>query len=290
MTTSPEAYARDRTSQIRWMGKPPRQRVGLAMGGGAARGIAHIGVLEVLAQHHIQIDCIAGTSAGAIVGGMYAAGLSPQRMEELVRRTSWLEIASLSLPKLGLLNFDRVTQWIEDCLKDHPARFEDLKMPFAAVAADIVSGDLVAITEGKLADALRASASVPGILTPIRLNGHLLVDGGIVNNLPVSVTRRLGADYVIAIDLLPPGTVGGKEPQNVMELTLTAFYMLMRSTHKDGAMADRVIVPKIGHINLVDLGRVDDLLEAGRIAAEEAVPLIKQDLGMNEEKTLKNEE
>jgi NTE family protein len=280
MISLPEQYERDRTLQIRWLGKPPRQRVGLALGGGAARGIAHIGVLEVLDAHQIPIDCIVGTSAGAIVGGMYAAGLAPKRMEELIRSLSWLEIASFSLPKLGLLNFDRVTQWIEDCLQDHPAEFNDLKMRFAAVAADIVTGELVAITEGKLSDALRASSSVPGILSPTKINGHLLVDGGILNNLPVTITRRLGADYVIAVDLLPPGTVGGKEPQNVMELTLTAFYMLMRSTHNDGARADRVILPKIAHVNLVDLGRVDELLDAGRAAAEKVIPLIKQDLNM----------
>jgi NTE family protein len=274
----PNDYERGRTLQIHWMGKPPPQRIGLTLGGGAARGIAHIGVLEVLEAHKIPVHCIAGTSAGAIVGGMYAAGLTPRHMEDLIRRTSWTEIASLSLPKLGLLNYDRVTQWIEECLGDRPAMFEDLEMRFAAVAADIVSGELVAITHGKLADALRASSCVPGIMTPIKLNGHLLVDGGVLNNLPVTVTRRLGADYVIAVDLLPPGMVGGKEPQNMMELIITSFYMLMRSTHNDGARADRVILPEIGHINLVDLGRVDELIDAGRAAAEKVAPLIKRDL------------
>ncbi len=281
MTNLPEEYERDRTLQLRWLGKPPRQRVGLALGGGAARGIAHIGVLDVFDQHKIPVDCIAGTSAGAIVGGMYAAGLSPKRMEELIRKTSWLEIASFSLPKLGLLNYDRVTQWIEDCLQDHPATFADLSIRFAAVAADIVTGELVAITDGKLSDALRASSSVPGILSPTRLNNHLLVDGGILNNLPVSVTRRLGADYVIAVDLLPPGTVGGRDPHNVMDLMITALYMLMRSTHNDGARADRVVLPLINHVNLFDLGKVDELLDAGRAAAEKAIPLIKADLGLD---------
>ena len=121
MATLPEEYERRRKLQIRWLGKPPRQRVGLALGGGAARGIAHIGVLDVLEKHKIPIDYIAGTSAGAIAGGMYAAGLAPAYMEELIRNTSWLELASLALPKLGLLNFDRVTQWIEECLGEHPA-------------------------------------------------------------------------------------------------------------------------------------------------------------------------
>lgn len=275
-----EEYERGRTVQVRWLGKPPPRRVGLTLGGGAARGIAHIGVIDVLEAHKIPIDCIAGTSAGAIVGGMYAAGLTPGHMEELIRKTSWTEIATLSLPKLGLLNYDRVTQWIEECLGDRPAEFEDLEMRFAAVAADIVNGELVAITEGKLSDALRASSCVPGIMTPTKLNGHLLVDGGILNNLPVTVTRQLGADYVIAVDLLPPGMVGGKEPQNMVDLIITAFYMLMRSTHNDGAKADRVIMPEIGQVSLVDLGRVDELIDAGRAAAEKVIPAIKKDLGM----------
>ncbi len=280
MTNLPEEYERHRIVQIRWLGRPPRRRVGLALGGGAARGIAHIGVLEVLDKHNITIDCIAGTSAGAIAGGMYAAGLTPKRMEELIRKMSWTELASFSLPKLGLLNYDRVTQWIEDCLEDHPATFSDLKMRFAAVAADIVTGELVAITEGRIADALRASSSVPGILSPTNINGSLLVDGGILNNLPVSVARRLGADYVIAVDLLPPGSIGGKKPQNVVELSITALYMLMRSTHNDGARADRVILPLISDVSLIDLGRVDELLDAGRAAAEAVIPMIKRDLEM----------
>ncbi|MEZ4830784.1 MAG: patatin-like phospholipase family protein [Caldilineaceae bacterium] len=166
ITNLPDEYERHRTVQIRWMGRPPRRRVGLALGGGAARGIAHIGVLDVLEQHKIPVDCIAGTSADAIAGGMYAAGLSPKRMTELIRKTSWFELASLALPKLGLLNYDRVTQWIEDCLDQYPATFDALKIPFAAVAADIVTGELVAIAEGRIADGMRASSSVPGILSP----------------------------------------------------------------------------------------------------------------------------
>lgn len=277
----PEEYLRQREMRIVWEGTPPRQRVGLALGGGAARGIAHIGVLEVLDEHNIPIDCIAGVSAGAIVGGMYAAGLKPAEMEKLIREVSWMEIAGFSLPKLGILNFDRVTEWIENCLQDRPATFADLEMPFAAVAADILSGDLVAISEGRLADALRASSGVPGIFTPYKFRNRLLVDGGIVNNLPVTVTKRLGADYVIAVDLLPPGMIGGKEPGNVMELTVTAIYMLMRSTHNDGAQADRVILPKINHVSLIDINKVDELLEAGREAAERVVDLIKQDLNLH---------
>ena len=275
-----ESQERSRTLPIVWEGKPPRQRVGLALGGGAARGLAHVGVLEVLEEAHIPIDYIAGTSAGAIAGGLYAAGFTTAEMRKEAQKLNWLEVASFGIPKMGLLNFDKAAQWIEDLLKDHPNTFDELAIPFAAVAADIVSGELIAINSGKLSAALRASSSVPGIFTPTRLGDRMLVDGGTLNNLPVSVARRLGADYVIAVDLLPPGTVGGKEPGNVMELTVTALYMLMRSTHNEGSEADRVILPAIGHFSLFDLGHKEELMEAGRVAAQRIVPKILHDLGM----------
>lgn len=265
---------------IVWEGQPPRQRVGLALGGGAARGIAHIGVLEVLEENDIPIDCIAGTSAGAIAGGLYAAGVTPGRMRELVSGISWFEIARIALPKLGLLNFARISDWIEEILEGQPQTFEELRLPFAAVTADIVSGELVAICEGRLSDALRASSSVPGIFEPHRYRQRLLVDGGILNNLPVSITKRLGADYVIAVNLLPAGQVAQKEPTNVAELVVTTIYMLMRSTHNEGPTADAIIRPEVSHISLVDLSPVDELLQAGRDAAEALVPQIKRDLGL----------
>ena len=275
-----EQHERVRMLPIVWVGNPPRQRVGLALGGGAARGLAHIGVLEVLEEAHIPIDFIAGTSAGAIAGGLYAAGMTTAEMRKAAQKLNWLEIASFGIPKMGLLNFDKAAQWIEELLVDRPNTFEELTIPFVAVAADIVRGELIAINRGRLSTALQASSSVPGIFTPTRMGDRLLVDGGTLNNLPVSVARRLGADYVIAVDLIPPGSVGGREPTNVMELTVTALYMLMRSTHNEGSEADRVIVPAIGHLSLIDLGRREELIEAGRVAAQRIVPHIKRDLGM----------
>ncbi len=279
MSPLPKEYRRNRELHVVWEGKPPRQRVGLALGGGAARGIAHVGVLQVLEEHRIPVDCIAGTSAGSIAGGFYAAGISPQRMEELVRDLKWLKIAAPTIPKLGFLNFDKIMPWIQETLGGD-ITFADLRLPFAAVAADIVTGELVVINDGPLAAAMRASSSVPGIFTPLRYRERLLVDGGILNNLPVSIARRLGGDYIIAVDLIPPGRVGGKEPRNLLELTITSLYMLMRSTQADGLRANQVILPDIGHIGLAELHRADELLAAGRAAAEAAIPAIKRELGL----------
>lgn len=257
-----------------------RPKVGVALAGGAARGIAHIGVLSVLTEHEIPIDFIAGTSAGSIAGGLFAAGLSTDRMAELIRNASWSDLTTWSLPRLGLLNFNRVTEWLDECLDGHPNQIEDLPIPFAAVAADIVSGELVAVTQGPLSQALRASSSVPGVMEPCRIGEHLLVDGGIINNLPVAVARQMGAEYVIAVDLLPQGIVGGKEPENVFDLMVTAFYMLMRATHNDGSSIDCIIQPRIGEFSMIDLGRTDELIAQGREAALEKLPQIRADLGL----------
>jgi NTE family protein len=262
---------RNRRLHVAWEGRPPRRKVGLALGGGAARGIAHIGVLQVLEEHQVPIDCIAGTSAGALVGGLYAAGISPQRLEELVAELNWGELTNLHMPWLGLLGFDRIVDWILEILGG-PVTFADLRIPFAAVTVDIVSGELVVINEGEVAPALRASCSVPGVFSPFRYRQRLLVDGGTLNNLPVSVVERLGGEYIIAVDLLPPGSVGGHEPQNVLELTVTALYMLMRATHNEAQDADYVIYPAIGHIGLADLSKSAELIQAGRQAAEVALP------------------
>lgn len=267
--------------KIVWEKKPRPRTWGLALGGGAARGIAHIGVLQVLEENGLRPDCIAGTSVGSLVGGLYAAGVSTDKMVDVVRKLRWSDVTGITMPKLGLLDVDRMIGLI-DQITGGPVDFADLKMPFAAVAADIVNGDMVVLNTGKIAPAIRASCSIPSVFTPARRNDRLLVDGGILNNLPVSVAEALGAGYVVAVDLLPLGSMLGKEPNNLLEITVTAIYTLMRSTHNEGPQADRVIAPNVGHLSLASLSAVDELLAAGRSAAEATMPDILRDLGMTE--------
>ncbi|HXF61901.1 MAG TPA: patatin-like phospholipase family protein [Caldilineaceae bacterium] len=279
--------------RIVWDKPPAPRHVGLALGGGVARGLAHIGVLEVLEEYHIPIDFIAGTSVGALVGGLYAAGLSAQRLRALLEGFSWGTISTLSRPSLslsslhlslrglpmGLLNMDRMITWIEQVLGGS-VTFDQLNIPFAAIAADIVTGEMVVMNDGALGLAIRASCSVPGVFTPCRRNGRLLVDGAVVNNLPAQVLRLMGAEYVIAVDLLPEPGDKIKEPETILELSLTSLYTLVRATQGYGLQADCLIEPDINEYSMVDLGAAQELIELGRAAAEAQVERIKRDLGL----------
>ena len=277
--------------RVAWDKPPAPRHVGLALGGGVARGLAHIGVLEVLEEHHIPIDFIAGTSVGALVGGLYAAGLSAQRLRALLDNFSWGTISTLSRPSLslsslnlslrglpmGLLNMDRMITWIEQVLGG-PVTFDQLNIPFAAVATDIVTGEMVVMNDGELSLAIRASCSVPGVFTPCRRNGRLLVDGAVVNNLPTQVLRMMGAEYVIAVNLLPDPGGRIKEPETILELSLISLYTLVRATQGYGLQADCLIEPDVNSYSMVDLGHAQELIELGRAAAEAQVEKIKRDL------------
>lgn len=271
--------------KVVWDNPPRPQRVGLVLGGGAARGIAHVGVLQALEENGIYPAVIAGTSVGAMVGGLYAAGVSSMRLATIVRDLKWLDLVSVRLPAInwsdpartipmGMVDLDKLMEWIDQVVGS-PVDIQQLNLPYAAVATDLLSGEIVVMNEGPLAEAIRASCSVPGVFTPYHRNGRLLVDGVVVNNLPVSVAQDLGADYVIAVDLLPLLGDSQAEPRNVVELSMTALFMLARATQIEQELADILIVPEITHVNLADLSAGEVLLEAGKRAAEAAIPHIQ---------------
>lgn len=278
--------------KVVWDNPPRPQRIGLVLGGGAARGIAHVGVLQILEENGIYPSIIAGTSVGALVGGFYAAGLSSLRLATLVREIKWLDLVSVRLPSLnltdlartipmGLVDLDKMMDWVNQVLGG-PVNMEQLNIPFAAIATDLLSGEIVVMNEGLLAPAIRASCSVPGVFTPYHRNGRLLVDGVVVNNLPVTVAQNMGADYVIAVDLLPLVSHAQVEPRNVVELSMTALFMLARATQIEQELADVLISPAITHINLADLNSGEELMAAGREATEAAMPRIQAALAGEE--------
>ena len=181
--------------------KISQARVGLALGSGSARGWAHIGVIRALAEAGIRVDYVAGTSVGAVVGAAYASG-EIDTLEEVVLQLDWKQIVyffDVVLPKSGLIDGKKVSVFIGNNVKK--INIEDLPFPFCAVSTDLNTGDEVAIQDGDIIEAVRASISVPGIFTPVKKNGTILVDGGLVNPVPVSVARKMGADFVIAVDL-----------------------------------------------------------------------------------------
>ncbi|MEA1947432.1 MAG: patatin-like phospholipase family protein [Thermodesulfobacteriota bacterium] len=183
--------------------------VGLALGSGSARGWAHIGVIRALTEAGIRVDYVAGTSIGALVGAVYTSG-EIETLEEVVLQLDWKQIAyffDVVLPKSGLIDGKKVSTFIRSHLKG--INIEELPIPFCAVATDLGTGNEVVLKQGDIIEAIRASISVPGIFTPVKRNGNILVDGGLVNPVPVSVVREMGADFVIAVDL-NHNIVGGK--------------------------------------------------------------------------------
>jgi len=177
------------------------RRVGLALGGGSARGWAHIGVVELLQEWGVEIHCVAGTSIGALVGG-FAASDRIALLRDIAENLHWtrfLRLLDVTFPRSGLVDGKRIVDFVQEQIGS--VRIEFLPRPFAAVAADLYSGRQVVLREGDLIQAIRASIAVPGVFTPVRRGKALLADGGLVNPVPVSVARSLGADFVVAVDL-----------------------------------------------------------------------------------------
>jgi len=181
-----------------------QRKIGLALGSGAARGMAHIGVLKVLEKTGIRIDAIAGTSIGAFIGALYAAGVTVDQMEEVACDVDWRQLAKLldpTLPTSGLIDGRKVAQFMAEML---PVKtFEELKIPLAVVTTDVETGEMLTIKKGNLLQALQAAIAFPGIFTPVRFGERFLVDGGLCNPVPVDVARELGADYVIGVCAIP---------------------------------------------------------------------------------------
>ncbi len=176
--------------------------VGLALGGGGVLGAAHVGVLQVLHERGIRPTIVAGTSAGALMGAAHASGFDPYRLERLVLKLDWRDVGDLSLiPGLGLLDTKRLRRTLKKLGGD--IAIEDLPVPFVAIATDVATGEPVELRTGSLADALRASMSVPGLFRPAHVDGRILVDGGLVANLPVEYALEMGAAHVIAVRLVP---------------------------------------------------------------------------------------
>ncbi|MGB9723083.1 MAG: patatin-like phospholipase family protein [Chloroflexia bacterium] len=256
--------------------KRRRRRVGLALSGGGGRGIAHIGVFSVLMEAGIIPDCVAGTSAGAAAGVLFCRGWSPEQMLRLVRGLSLLDLGRPRLRRLGLLDGTRFEELIRELVGD--LTFADLSIPLAVVACDLLTGERVVLRQGALAPAVRASCSIPGIFTPVEMEGRLLVDGGLVDHLPVSVVREMGADYVIAVDVHPP-LPPGRRPRNLFEVVIASYQIMTRNNTGPDGRPDCLIRPDTARFDWLRFGsQAEALFRAGRRAAQEALPGLLADL------------
>lgn len=187
------------------MEKRAKQPLAVVLGSGAARGLAHIGVLEVLEKHRLKPDLIVGSSMGAMIGGAYAAGLAPNQIAEIACRTNWKKVVQILFPKRfrrdGLLDGDRVEEFLISLLGEE--NIEDLPVRFACVATDLLTGEEIVLNSGSLINAIRASISFPFLFQPVKIGQNYLIDGGVVNPVPVSVARQMGAQVVIASNVTP---------------------------------------------------------------------------------------
>jgi NTE family protein len=256
-----------------------KEVIGLALSGGTTYGAAHAGVLKVLQDAGIQPAIVTGTSAGAIVGAAYCAGVPVDTIATLFETMDWRSLLRVSVRKHMSL-FD--TQPLEEFIKKHigDIEFKDLQIPFAAIAADIRTGERVVLNEGPLAPAVRASSALPGLFTPVEIKGHLLVDGGIVDNLPVEQARAMGATYVIASDVSRRGK-HTSNPANLVEVFLSTLYILQeRAALVEPDECDCYIRPLVTSYSSYSFKEASKMIEEGKKAARDVLPKLKCDLNL----------
>ena len=250
------------------------KKVGIALSGGAARGFAHLGVLKALVENDIPIDFISGTSAGSIAGAAFANGLSVAEIAEIGRKMSWFKMTGFSYSAKGLLSNASMGEFFR---KNFPFdKFEDLPIPFAAVACDLETGEEVILKDGDLIEAVRASCAIPGVFAPVLRDGRILIDGGVIANVPTKAVRKLGAEIVIAVDVLASGATYWGKPSTLVGILFQSTMMLLRAASKaHHYRADVVIIPNIAHLRPDEIGKMDEFIKAGEEAALEKIDEIK---------------
>ncbi|HRQ56170.1 MAG TPA: patatin-like phospholipase RssA [Azoarcus taiwanensis] len=289
--------------------------IGLALGSGAARGWSHLGVLRALANLGVRVDVVSGCSIGALVGAALASGRSDQ-LESWVRALDWQDVVSMLDVSFrgGLIRGDRVVQYCAEHF--FASDFASLNLPFACVATELHTGREVWLREGKVAEAVQSSIALPGLFSPVLRGGRVLVDGGLVNPVPVSLCRALGAEIVIAVEL-GSGVVGRTRRQNpttadddhgwaqrlfgaigltkseretagqvselpslpdVVTTSINIMQMRIARSRLAGEPADVVISPRVAHLNMMEFDRANEAIEEGEAAVERSSALLQQAL------------
>lgn len=271
------------------------KKIGLALGGGGGRGIAHIGVLEVLEREGIPFNMIAGTSAGAAIGALLAQGKNSDYMKTLAKSWDWKHRAQaidLTLPRSGFIAGRKVKEFLKNIIGD--VQFSQLKLPFACVATDILTGEEIVINHGSVLEAVRASISLPIIFTVARWQDRYLVDGGLVDPVPVSVLKDMGADFIIAVNVTPRMATGNekiypeetdiKKTPATKEPNILNIIMKMSGITNSQVVeaslegADVIIEPRLAGIGIGDFNHIDKCILEGGLAAIDAVLEIKRKL------------
>ncbi|MCA6070073.1 MAG: patatin-like phospholipase family protein [Endomicrobium sp.] len=257
-----------------------RPKVALVLGGGGARGISHIGVLRVISEEHIPIDIVIGTSIGSIAGAFFCAGMPFDSLDDLAKTIGIKDISNYSYPSLismflngNLLSNENLENLINKTIGD--TRFDQLKIQLICVATDLNTGEKILLREGSVAFAVRASSTIPGIFKPVEYMQRYLVDGGLAENIPVSVAKIFGADVIIAVSVSADITKNN---------TANVFFTLMQAMYIQGMvldqynlnMADVVIYPDVGSLSVLDFKGSHKTIDKGFVASKRAVKNIKK--------------
>ena len=248
-------------------------RIGLALGGGFARGIAHAGVLRIFERHGIPLHCVTGVSAGSIVAAAYASGSAPDEIANVASSLRIRDVARWSLCRMGFMGTERMKRFLEGLLKTY--RFEEMRIPLGVLATDLCTGDPVSFRDsGDVVLPIRASCSYPGLFQPVRSGDRLLVDGAMSIEIPAQLARELGATHVISVCL--PAPPCRRPPANVFQVVRRCFQIMQRRS-EDGwrHASDLVIAPDLQSIEWNGFECAPELVKAGEVAALAAVPVIQ---------------
>lgn len=268
--------------------KPPRKKIGLALGSGGSRGLAHIGVIKVLLDNDIPIDYIAGASAGALIGGLYASSRDIDLVERValeINRSQLMSFVFDIAAEGGLSSGNKLEQFIRDALDD--VTFNDLELPFAAVATDLNTGSTVILDQGDVTSAIRASISVPLMFEPVRKDAYLLVDGGLSEPVPVDLVRAMGADIVIGVNLDAPCAHKNHVEHINFQAIAGATMNILRHhlSYMHAKDADVLVEPLFENQSLIgweDFLHAGGLIGKGQDAMEAALPELKRILSSNQ--------
>jgi NTE family protein len=254
---------------------PVKLKIGLALGGGAAKGFAHIGVIKMLEASGIHPDVVAGTSAGSVVGALYASGMDAFALQQTAFGLDEAKIRDVRLFSGGLVQGQALQDYVNQLLHKQP--IEQLKMPFAAVATELESGTRTVFVRGNTGRAVRASSSIPGVFEPVEIHGKHYVDGGVVSPIPVDAARQLGADFVIAVDI--SAAPDGSNPQGMMNIVGQSIDIMGRQlAAQESARADVVIRPDLRGIGRTDFEQKNQAILEGEKATLAAMPAIRAKL------------
>jgi NTE family protein len=255
--------------------QPQREpaKIAVVLGGGAARGFAHIGVLKILESNGIPINMIVGTSAGSFVGSFYAYGLNAYQIQGIALNIQRSDIADFTIPDNGFIKGDLLEEYVNRMLRNTP--MEKLRIPFYAVATEVPGGKETVFASGNTGKAVRASCAIPGVFNPVTIENKMYVDGGVVSPVPVDAARRLGADVVIAVDI--SSDLDTVKPSGTIDTILQSInIMSSKISVAQLSKADVVIRPLVGHIGSSDFDKRNEAIIEGEKAALQALPRIRE--------------